>query len=79
MFAFAGVSKFRPGLAGLHWRARSRNWGGMGGIRDEAEYTEVCKQIRVSGLRRFLAHAAIAKAQSSISEQESIQLSGVQT
>ena len=50
----------------------------MDGIRDEAEYTGVCEQIRVQGCRHFLALSGIAKAQSTLTELESIQLSGVQ-
>ncbi len=64
MFAFPGASKFRPCIARLHGRVRARNWGGMGGVRNKAEYTEVCKQIRVNGSRQFLAREETAKAQS---------------
>ena len=73
------MSTTPPGAAGLRCWARSRNWGGMGGIRVEAEYTEVCKQIRVQGSRHVLALAGIAQAQLTLTELESIQLSGVQT
>jgi len=51
----------------------------MGGVRNEAEYTEVCKQIRVNGSRQFLARKETAKAQLTLAESESNQLSGVQT